>query len=264
MYIDEQATPAFWDAHWETEGAPRPVSKNDEVRVVTRKYLPQRARILEGGCGRGHKAQAMAEEGYEVVGVDFGARTVESARANFPSLDIRTGDVRSLEFPDEYFDGYWSIGVIEHFWNGYDAILQEAARVLKVGGFLFLTAPWFSPYRMRKARRGHYPVTDYEKEPGGFYQFALGRREIVEQLQRCGFQLVMWRGIASEIALREDALRFSRLIDYLYGSRGSIFKRVLRKLITPFLNRTCGHSFLAVARRVRPSVESSSVNAKLG
>lgn len=249
IYLDEKPTPEFWDARWEKEGKPPPVNPKDDVIVVTRKYLAPSARVLEGGCGRANKVQALADAGFTAVGIDFAEDTVEQARRIYKDIDVRKGDVRSLEFPDDYFDGYWSIGVIEHFWDGYGEILSEAARVLRPGGFLFLTAPWFSPYRKRRARDGSYTTANFTSEPDSFYQFALSREEVCAELARHGFQLKSWHGWVSEISMREDMTRFRRQIDWLLGSRGSIFKRVLRRLIARSLDGYCGHSFLAVVRR---------------
>jgi len=249
VYLDEQATPKFWDARWTKEGVPAPVNRKDEVLTVTPRYLESGARILEGGCGRANKVKAMADAGYEAVGIDFAEDTVRQARLNYPDLDIRKGDVRALGFPDDYFDGYWSIGVIEHFWSGYDQILAEAARVLRPRGVLFLTAPWFSPYRVRKARGGGYSEIDCASEPDSFYQFALGRSEVSAKLEEYGFQLEKWKGLASEISIREDVTECKGLIEWLFDSKGSIVKRALRRSITLGMNPFCGHSFLAVARR---------------
>ena len=135
---------------------------------ITAGNLPAGARVLEGGCGRGNKVAALANAGFEAIGVDFAADSVRQARLDYPGLDIREGDVRALPFTAEFFDGYWSIGVIEHFWEGYDSILAEASRVLRPGGFLFLTAPWLSPYRRSKAGRQGYARRDFASEPHGF------------------------------------------------------------------------------------------------
>jgi ubiquinone/menaquinone biosynthesis C-methylase UbiE len=249
VYLHAKATPEFWDARWRAEGKPPAVSRKDDVVVVTRKYLPRGSKVLEGGCGRANKVKAMQDAGFKATGVDFAVESVKQAKLDYPGLDIRQGDVRALEFEDGYFDGYWSIGVIEHFWNGYDEILAEAARVLRPQGYLFLTAPWLSPYRSRKARSGGYAKVEFPEEPPNFYQFALGREEVSTALARHGFELVRWCGRVSEISLREDVTSFRRQIDWLLGSRGSIVKRVFRRAIASGLNRYCGHSFLAVARR---------------
>lgn len=165
VYLDEKATPEFWDHRWQVEGAPPEVSPRDDVLRVTGKVLQPGSRILEGGCGRANKVKAMADSGFNAIGIDFAERSVKQARLDYPGLDIRQGDVRALDFPDRFFDGYWSIGVIEHFWAGYESILAEAARVLRPEGFLFLSAPWLSPYRQRKARAGGYPIRIFQTNP---------------------------------------------------------------------------------------------------
>ncbi|HEY0941092.1 MAG TPA: class I SAM-dependent methyltransferase [Steroidobacter sp.] len=249
IYLEEKATPEFWDEHWRAEGKPKPISPRDDVITVTRRYLPPGARVLEGGCGRANKVKAMADAGFNAIGIDFAENSVKQAVIDYPDLDVRQGDVRALNFPDGYFDGYWSIGVIEHFWNGYDKILAEAARVLKPGGYLFLTAPWFSPYRRRKADRGRYQSIDFADEPASFYQFALGREEVCAGLRRHGFQVVRWRGRVAEISMKDDMSSFRRPIEWLLAPRPSIFKRALRLVVGRALDPYCGHSFLAVARR---------------
>lgn len=249
VYLDERATPQFWDARWVAEGTPRPVNPRDEVVTVTPRYLDSGARVLEGGCGRGNKVRALAASGYRSIGIDFAADTVARAKDTYPDLDIRVGDVRALQFDAGYFDGYWSIGVIEHFWDGYEAIFAEAARVLRAGGVFFLTAPWFSPLRQKKASQGDYPVVDFDTEPDDFYQFALSRSEVTANLLHHGFDVLSWKGLAAELSLRQDVFRFHRQINWLLGSRGSMAKRLLRRAIVKSSQRYCGHSFLAVARK---------------
>jgi SAM-dependent methyltransferase len=249
VYLDAHATPEFWDARWRAEGKPPPVSSLDPVVSVTGRYLSRGSRVLEGGCGRANKVKAMADAGFRAVGVDFAQRSVSQAKLDYPGLDIRLGDVRSLDFPGGSFDGYWSIGVIEHFWKGYGEILSEAARVLRPKGFLFLSAPWFSPYRRLKVRRSGYPRSDFVDEPEKFYQFALSRREVEIQLAAHGFEVLRWRGLASEVSVKEDLSSCRAQVDWLLGSRGSIAKRLLRRVVVGGLNPYFGHSFLAVARR---------------
>lgn len=253
IYLNEKATPEFWEALWEAEGLAPPPTSRDHVVTVTRRHLPPGATVLEGGCGRGNKVKALTDAGYAAIGVDFAPRTVAQAKIVYPDVDVRQGDVRALPFPDQFFDGYWSIGVIEHFWGGYDAILAEAARVLKTGGFLFLTAPWLSPFRQHRARVCGYESQDFETEPESFYQFALGRSEVGRALVRHGFRLLRWRGLASEVSMQEDMPRLQTQVEWLLGSRGSIFKRVLRKLVARAADSYCGHSFLAIAQRTGSS-----------
>jgi SAM-dependent methyltransferase len=254
VYLDAKATPQYWDSRWQAEGKPPAISARDDVVAVTATYLPRGSRILEGGCGRANKVKAMVDAGFCAVGLDFAPDAVKQARLHYPDLDIREGDVRSLEFPNGSLDGYWSIGVIEHFWEGYGSIIAEAARVLKPSGFLFLTAPWLSPYRKHKARVGGYPSADFSEEPDGFYQFALGREEVCGELAQRGFRVLRWRGRVSEISMRDDMALFQRQTQWLLASRGSLAKRIARLAIFRALNQFCGHSFLAVAQRSADSL----------
>jgi SAM-dependent methyltransferase len=256
IYFDEKATPEFWETRWRAAGEPPPPGPRDEVVTVTTKYLSIGSRILEGGCGRANKVKALADAGFEAIGVDFAEDAVGRAQLYYPQLDIRQGDVRSLKFPDAYFDGYWSIGVIEHFWDGYDAILAEAHRVLRADGILFLTAPWLSPFRKYKARVGGYVRSDFNHEPEGFYQYALGRQEVSAQLARHGFNLMQWSGLAAEISLKQDMTCCRSFVGWLFGSRGSIGKRILRQGILVGLSPLFGHSFMAIARRARAVAHS--------
>jgi SAM-dependent methyltransferase len=249
IYLDQRSSPKFWEYHWQRVGTPAPLSRHDEILATTARYLVKGARVLEGGCGRGDKVKALADAGFDAVGVDYADCTVRQARLDFPGIDIRAGDVRALPFPDQSLDGYWSLGVIEHFWGGYDPILAEAHRVLKRGGVLFLTAPWLSPFRRRKVRTGGYPIREYDSEPDNFFQFALPRDEVSRALQWHGFELLRWRGVASADTLLEEVAVWRTQIDWLLGSRGRIWKRVLRRALLRALNGYFGHSFLAIARR---------------
>ena len=58
-----------------------------------------------------------------------------------------------------------------------------------------------------------------------------------------------WRGLASEISMQEDMPRLRPQVDWLLGSRGSVFKLVLRKIIARAADGYCGHSFMAIAER---------------
>jgi SAM-dependent methyltransferase len=143
VFIKKEATSDFWDQQYQTELEPQGKLKLTRARgsrywhSILQKYLPDKnALILEGGCGDGHLVDAMQYWGYKAVGVDFAERTIATTRKIAPELDLNIGDVRKLDYEDCSFDGYWSLGVIEHFWEGYSSILKEMYRVLKPGGFL--------------------------------------------------------------------------------------------------------------------------------
>jgi SAM-dependent methyltransferase len=250
-YFQANATPEYWDSVWIKQGVPSAIAPSHDVIRLTTRYLSKGSRILEAGCGRGDKVHAMALAGFDPVGIDFAPRTVRAAQELFPTCDIQLGDVRRLDFADCSFDGYWSLGVIEHFWSGYESILREARRVVRPGGYLFLSTPSFSPYRKYKARCGGFPIMNPvpDAEPSDFYQFALGKIEIESALKTLGFELKYWGGRGPEISMLEDMQRFSGFIKWFLCSRGGLAKRITRRLVTRSLANWCGHSFVSVSRR---------------
>lgn len=140
-FIYEKATPDFWDKHWYSENIRQEIlgCKNDGLFLpYVQKYISKGSRILEGGCGKGHIVNTLMCNGYNSTGIDFAKNTVSMLNKNIPELDIRLDDVRNLSFGNNTFDGYISVGVIEHFWEGYSSIINEMYRVIKSrGGYLF-------------------------------------------------------------------------------------------------------------------------------
>ncbi len=198
IWISQTANEDFWDAQWEQENDIELKARHAQGMVrVTKKHLapPSAHRIIEGGCGNGGIVLALQRAGYDVLGIDYAEKTVAHLNKTQPSLSIEKGDVRNLSnIADASFDGYWSLGVIEHFWDGYTPILQEAQRVLKPGGYLFLTFPWYSPIRRLKAAL--HIIKNFHKnsahglaetEPEQFYQFCLNQKTVAADLQRLGF-----------------------------------------------------------------------------
>ena len=130
----------------------------------------------------------------------------------YPTLDIRVDDVRKTKFESASFDAYWSLGVIEHFFEGYLPIANEMARLVRPGGYLFLTFPHMSKLRKWKAKRGYFPLLENFSAPKGFYQFALNPSDVIGVFEERGFHLIGQRriegfkGIKDEIPIPKDVL----------------------------------------------------------
>ena len=193
VYIGESATPEFWNSHWDAESFKEMIERGKNNRFVLKtlnKYIPdKKGRILEGGCGRGQVVYCMHVHGYESIGVDFAEKTIEKIKKVIPELDVRVGDVRVLPFPNSYFTAYWSLGVIEHFWDGYHDILEEMRRVLINGGYVFLTFPYMSPLRRLKAKLDLYEEFNGEDKES-FYQFALDPETVINDFEAIGFKFI--------------------------------------------------------------------------
>lgn len=235
VFLGRKADAGFWDAHWSLDAHQLQERLNKvnrtEVTDLTRRYLqPAAGPILEGGCGNGLHVAALSYLGYTAIGIDTAAQTVALVKSLRPDLDVRTGDVRFIGLPNGSLAGYWSLGVIEHAWGGYEAIVVEAHRILRRGGFFFLSFPSLSPLRMLKIALGCYPIIGpEEKEPGDFYQYALSQKLVLETLRQTGFRLIRERRQSGLKGLKDEVRPLRGLLQPLYDYRGgNPFLRVLQ------------------------------------
>jgi SAM-dependent methyltransferase len=91
------------------------------------------------GCGPGHVARHLHEQGIQVCGVDLSAQMIERARQLSPAIDFRQGDMLALDAADESWAGIAAFYSIIHIPRG-DLLqaLGELRRVLRPGGLLLL------------------------------------------------------------------------------------------------------------------------------
>lgn len=195
-YDTNPAIGNIWDNRWSSKDVSskhkRHLKKQSYMSYYTEKYLPKNSSIIEGGCGLGQVVSELHMTGYQVIGVDTAEETLDRVKKLFPKLPVEVGDVTKLKFKDSYFDGYWSLGVIEHDPDGYDLIIKEMLRVIKPGGYLFLTFPWMNLIRRIKYHLGIYPAkhTDGSDSSETFYQYILPSQQVIMHLEKLGFTII--------------------------------------------------------------------------
>lgn len=105
---------------------------------LQRQFGPRPLAILDVACGGGFLANALAEAGHEVTGIDLSEGSLEVARRHDAtrSVSYLPMDARKLSFPDARFDVVCMMDFLEHL-SERDAVIGEASRTLRPGGWFF-------------------------------------------------------------------------------------------------------------------------------
>jgi 2-polyprenyl-3-methyl-5-hydroxy-6-metoxy-1,4-benzoquinol methylase len=113
--------------------------RQDSGIVLLRTFLPNGGRILDVGCGCGHASTALAQFGYQVIGLDISENMISQARRNAQSMDLgencafRAADFEKEWLTLERFDGILALGFIEYF-DDPVCVLRSFFDLLKPGG----------------------------------------------------------------------------------------------------------------------------------
>jgi SAM-dependent methyltransferase len=99
-------------------------------------------RVLDVGCGQGFESARFLAPGRAVVGVDYAAEAVQTARARYGPQGLRVGrmDALALGLRDASFDRVCSSHLIEHFTDP-EPHVAEMARVLTDDGLACVLTP---------------------------------------------------------------------------------------------------------------------------
>jgi SAM-dependent methyltransferase len=194
-------SPHNTDAHEVKQWAGRTVDGEMEGfqhRTIVRlfdQYLDNKQyKILEGGCGLGGWCKWLNQRGNQTTGLEYNHNVVELARRLQPDIHVELGDVTQIAYPDNSFDVYISLGVIEHFEKGPEQVLKEAHRVLRPGGLAFVSTPYLSLFRRLLAhpiRTLYFLVHKLRKRPDYFWEYRFTKRELENYLTKGGFQALL-------------------------------------------------------------------------
>lgn len=137
----------YYEQNWEAKEGYQMVEKLALLGYEWLKPL-KKGLVLDIGCGDGTNAKRIKKLGFDVFGVDISKQAVKKAQENGIKAKVVDLNTQKLPFEDNHFDVVWLTDVIEHvFWP--DELLSEIYRVLKKGGYLYLTTPNVSWYIIR-------------------------------------------------------------------------------------------------------------------
>ena len=199
---DNGQNPGVWGDFWKGQTPESQIRMWDFYggRPWILKHTPRYGKVLEAGCGLGRYVFYLSCLGIDTEGLDFHAPTVEAVTTwgieHGYSGSFRVGDVADLPYEDESLSGYLSFGVIEHFEQGPEKVLQEAYRVLQPGGIAVISTPAvsFSQMYFRLLRRSKDLVKRLIGRPiitSPFFQYWFTLHQLQNYVEGSGLHVVL-------------------------------------------------------------------------
>jgi GT2 family glycosyltransferase/SAM-dependent methyltransferase len=151
--------------------------------------------VVEAGCGNGAWVAYLHEDSrHHVIGVDNYLPALQELKRHAPESAAVAADVRRMPFPDDFADVCVSLGVVEHFPGGPQQILAEMCRVLRPGGLLFLTVPYYNWLRrlLIHPLRAAYMAAQrrVRRRPLHFVEYRFTREGITHATAAVGLQVM--------------------------------------------------------------------------
>jgi len=124
--------------------------------------------------------------------------------------------------------------VIEHFPEGFRAVIDEMWRALKPGGLAFVTVPSMSPLRSLKAAAGAYPK--FTGNMTDFYQFVLKPSFIISKFEEAGWVYDGGKARGGFKGLKDESGPLLPLLQRLYDHPSQIARygrAVMNRALAP-------------------------------
>lgn len=171
-------------------------AKIDDMVDALFKSLPPGASILDVGCGTGEHLKRAQRHGLTATGLEPADAMREAANRNVPTARLENGVANRLPFGDSEFDAVLMIEVLRYLDDAdINTALQEARRVLRPGGYLFVTLVnrwaldgFYIHQRFRQLRKGK--AADERNPFCEFFTPGRARRA----LKRAGFSQIRTEG----------------------------------------------------------------------
>ncbi|MDO8056898.1 MAG: class I SAM-dependent methyltransferase [Candidatus Hermodarchaeota archaeon] len=151
-----------WERQYEKGAFLRESIQSEMSRIAEMFQTHDVRRVLDLGCGCGRHTLYLAQQGFEVVGLDIAPSGLRATKTKVDSEELSgyytLADIIRLPFADAVFDAVISVRVIHH--NRLALIQQtvdEIWRVLQLEGLVWITVP---------VPKGHGSKGGREIEPG--------------------------------------------------------------------------------------------------
>jgi len=169
--------------HWGRKRYKRPA-----LLVQWLKLLPERAVLLDLGCGAGQDSRHLAKRGHHVIGLDRTMPLLQFADGRIPSVPLILADIRALPLRADSLDGVWAAASLIHLpKRAVQSVLTEPRHLVKPQGFFAATFTYGSNSRIKWT--GWMP---------GRYFARWKKDELARTLHRAGWEVLSLQVVSNQ------------------------------------------------------------------
>lgn len=187
-----------WERMWEARSFRREVDlcnyRNLRRHLLTHLSQIPNPLVVEAGCGIGAWVAFLSKRSRaQVIGFDNYLPALAYLKSSLCDGQVSAADVLNMPLADNSADVVISLGVVEHFAEGPERPIREAGRILKLGGHLFITVPFYNLFRRFVIHPLRAAYMSAKSKLSGkalhFVEYRFTRREIASIVQRQGFEI---------------------------------------------------------------------------
>lgn len=167
------------------------IQQKDLPVLFSRLESPPHPKCVEIGCGRGFAFKSIVEYFHpqKLVAIDIEDRAIQKAKKlceknNWQNVEIKKADATNPPFADHSFDIIFVFSVLHHIKN-WKGVIEQASRIIKPGGYLFLKEPLEGFFRTKLLN----PWYRWIDRPAAFFK----EEELKEELKKNNFKINFWQ-----------------------------------------------------------------------
>lgn len=172
-----------WEKYWKHKEVKITINKKRMMKILNKHAYKNK--VLDAGCGSGFFSKYFAGRDCEIISLDYSKEALKLTQELNPKIMPIRGNLLCTPFENGSFDLIFSDGLLEHYKNPTD-ILLEFKRILKKNGIITTFAPnkysyWLfvKPFILKGIKE---------------YRFTL--RELIKLHEKIGFKILEFGGFS--------------------------------------------------------------------